>query len=253
MQALADVLQARMQYMHESARDSAAAIAINALKSIRAKTKVAKKSSIKVPVEADTTLIPSYTSHGSTKTFCLRYRDSKTRFAGDETLINRSGRLPAASLHCFRFTDEYNGDGRRYIVVAATKPEAARIAREVVSRRALRYAGLAKRAIGFLMYKTNTKKVNDGLLDAAIETLADSLTRKKETVSKTEDGGTYSLTLIDGLDYALDAVKGGQAMVDLQLKKAINKITSVINRRLDKDFLSDKKLPTPFPEVRRKR
>lgn len=51
LKQFADLLQQRMKYMHETARDSIAACAINALKSIRAVTKVAKPSKVKVDLK----------------------------------------------------------------------------------------------------------------------------------------------------------------------------------------------------------
>lgn len=37
---------------------------------------------------------------------------------------------------------------------------------------------------------------------------------------------------MDNLNYALDALKGGRGTVDTQMKKAMNKIVSVINRKI---------------------
>ena len=57
------------------------------------------------------------------------------------------------------------------------------------------------------------------------------------------------------LKYAIDAIKGGKAQVDIQLKKAMNKIVSVMNMKMkDTDkFFGPTKLPTPFPEIVSKR
>jgi hypothetical protein len=120
-----------------------------------------------------------------------------------------------------------------------------------MSSRAMRYAGLAKRAVGVLMFKTNTKRVNDGLLNPVVENKAQETTAKRESVAKSAKGGLYTLELTDALKYALHAIKGGQAQVRIQLQKAMNKITSIINQRLknSRGFFSKKKLPTPFPEV----
>jgi len=63
------------------------------------------------------------------------------------------------------------------------------------------------------------------------------------------------LVLDDNLRYAQDAVKGGKAAVDTQMKKAMNKIVSVINQKLKRNggILGPSKLETPFPEVRQRR
>jgi len=83
------------------------------------------------------------------------------------------------------------------------------------------------------------------------------LTATKEIVAKSNDGngGKYSLVLYDNLRYAADAIKGGRQAVNVQMKKAMNKIVSIINRKIPDGgtFFGTKKLATPFPEVVRKR
>jgi len=54
------------------------------------------------------------------------------------------------------------------------------------------------------------------------------------------------------LDYATLAVEGGDAIVDMALKKAANKAASVINMKCKK-ILNFEQLDTPFPEVSKKR
>ena len=63
------------------------------------------------------------------------------------------------------------------------------------------------------------------------------------------------MVLDDNLRYALAAIKGGQVAVDTQLKKAMNKIVSVINQKIKKNggLFGDGKLDTPFPEVRQRK
>lgn len=130
-------------------------------------------------------------------------------------------------------------------------------ARRIVSSRVIRFAGLAKRAISMLMQKTNTKNVNDNV-PQRVTRKAKEVTEKKEIIAKASDGkgGKYSLVLVDELNYALDAIKGGRATVDIQMKKAMNKIVSIINQKLKKSgdgFFGPKQLETPFPEVRKRK
>lgn len=82
LKQFADLLQQRMKYMHETARDSIAACAINALKSIRAATKVAKPSKVKVDLKKDVALYCACTTKGGKKFPCLRYKGSNARYAG---------------------------------------------------------------------------------------------------------------------------------------------------------------------------
>lgn len=251
-----DILALRMKYMNESSRGSVAACAIDVLRSIRTITKVAKPSGIKVEVREDTSLRASVSTKGKLKTFTIRYAGSPLKYAGEEAIVNRMPKgLKNDAYHLFRFTDTFNKEPKSYIIVAPTISDAKKIAKQIVVRRAMRYSGLAKRAIGILMFKTNTKKVNDGRLNPGVENVAMMNTRKKEQVKKSENGnGIYSLTLYDDLEYALEAIRGGQSAVDIAMKKAMNKIVSIINRKIDKKgFLENEKIEVPFPELRQRK
>ena len=134
--------------------------------------------------------------------------------------------------------------------------EAKAKAKKIAQMKGMRYATLAKRALGILMFKTNTQRVNDGVLNPVVENKANQMTRKRENLNNNGDkGGTYTLTLMDELRYALLAVKGGRNTVNNQMKKVANKIASIINRKIPdgKTFFDPKKLPTPFPEVKQRR
>lgn len=155
----------------------------------------------------------------------------------------------------FKFTDNYSPVAKQYYVVAPSQSIAKQHARKIVQKRAMQYSGLAKRAIGVLMMKTSTMNVSDSV-GMHVNMKARQTTEHREVIAKAKDsdGGKYGLILEDNLRYALDAVKGGKAAVDVALKKAMNKITSQINMKLKgKDFFSRKKLPTPFPELTKRK
>lgn len=255
LQKFGEILQQRMQYLHQSARDAIAASAIQILRGIRTVTKVAKASKIKVKVKKDDSIFPSCTSQKKTKLFCIRYRGSKERYNGDERIVKSHARLNWQGQNCYRFVWDGGKVQRRYIIVASSESEAKDIAKKIVTRRAMAYAGLAKRALSRLMMRTVTKPVNDGLPNPRIENVAMRETTKQEQIKSNGETGTYSLILLDSLKYALKAVKGGKSTVDIQTRKALNKITSVINQKLKKsdDFFSPKRLETPFPEVKQRK
>lgn len=254
IKSLTDIIKKRSELLHETARDSIAACAIDALKSIRAVTLVAKKSSAKVSVKNDTSLICSITTKGEYKRLCIRYKTSKEKYSGNEKQIF-IGRGEIKRQHVYRFTDEYSKNKQSYLIVADNTSMAKQMAKRIVQKRILRYAGLAKKAIGQLMHKTATVKVND-IPDPIVDEVAKKQTSKLETVHKETNGGYYKLTLSDNLKYALDAIKGGKSGVDTALKKSMNKIIATINRKVfkksDDGFLSPKPIPTPFPELRRR-
>lgn len=202
-----------MVYMNETARDSIAAFAINVLKSIRTITKVAKPSKMKVEVKKEGGLYPSCTMKGGHKTLCLRVTGTKQRYAGPETMVGLE-KSPLKNQGVYRFVDEHNGKRREYLIVAPSMGAAKTKAKQIRTRRGMRYAGLAKRALGILMFKTNTKRVNDGALNPLVENVANDVTDKREWTQKSGENGIYTLELTDQLEYAKDAVRGGYGAVE---------------------------------------
>ena len=251
LKQFADLIQQRMQWMNESARDSVAACAINALRGIRTVTKVAKPNRIKVKVELEGRLIASYATRGNKSKFpVIRIAGTKVRYQGPERQHFIIDSKQAKAAHVYRFVDEYSKSKTAYLIAALSSKDAENFAKRLVKQKAMRYAGLARRAVSFLMMKTVSKPVNDNV-PINVSVLAEKVTKKTEIVRKDGDKGHYGLILTDNLLYALDAIKGGYATVETQLKKAMNKIVSVINQKIKKNgFLEDKQIPTPFPELR---
>ena len=247
----ADLIQQRMKWMNESARDSVAACAINALRGIRTVTKVMKPSRVKVKVELESKLIASYSTRGNKSKFLvMRIAGTKVRYQGPERQHFAIDINKIKDSHVYRFVDEYSKSNTTYLIAAMSSKEAERYAKKLVMRKAARYAGLAKRAVSYMMMKTVSKRVNDNV-PINVSALAEKVTKKTEVVRKNGDKGHYGLILTDNLLYALNAIKGGYATVDTQLKKAMNKIVSVINMKIKKKgFLEDQQLPTPFPELK---
>lgn len=183
IKTLQEVLTKRMVYMNETARDSIAAFAINVLKSLRAITKVAKPSKMKVEVKRDGGLYPSCTMEGGHKRLCIRVKGTKARYRGPEGIVGLE-KAPLSNQGVYRFTDEHNGKIRTYLIVAPSAGAAKTKAKQMRARRGMRYAGLAKRALSILMMKTNTKKVNDGALNPRVENVAMDVTTKREWTQK---------------------------------------------------------------------
>lgn len=252
------IIQSRMKYLDETARDSIAACAVTFLKSLRTVTRVAKVSSIKVSVKNDASLYPSFSTRGGHKILCVRHTGSKARYDGDERIVSAGKPEKMQSWGVFRWTDNGDGKLRNYIIVAPSQSAAKAKAKSIVRSRQIRYAGLAKRALGTLMHKVSTKQNPKDPVPQRVNVKASQETKVRETIAKANDnsgGGKYSLSLLDNLKYAGDAIKGGQQAVSIQLKKAMNKIVSIINHKMPdgRDFFGRKKLKTPFPEVTRRR
>lgn len=254
-----EILQKRMQYMNETARGSIAACALQVLRSIRTVTKVAKLTGIKPTLNTENGLYPSWTTKAGKRNVCLRIKGSNQRYTGNEKLI--LAQTPTKGMEklwkVYSFIDEFSKKKKKYMLAAPNQTLAKQKAKSVIAKYAMRFAGLAKRALSMLMMKTYTGKKENDNVPAYVSAKANMMTKTYETVSKNQqaEGGTYTLTLTDALNYALDAIRGGKVQVDTQMKKAMNKIVSVINHKIPdgKTFFSPQKIETPFPELVRNR
>lgn len=257
---LADIVQERMRLLNETAKDSIAACMLNVLRSLRTIVLVAKPKGIKVNVARDNSLQLSYTTRGNKRVVCLRVKGSNVRYtlAANERFALAQRPTPHADKiwQVYRFTDDYSKNNRNnYIVAAPNSALAKQFAKDVIARRIMRYAGLAKKAISTLMQKTFNSSPAESV-SPRVAKKAYEITRVNETIQENkQSGGTYTLTLYDDLLYATNAFRGGSATVDTQLKKAMNKIVATINRRIPdgKTFFGPQKIPTPFPELKQRR
>lgn len=135
LQEFGRIISERMKWMRETARGSIAACAIQVLKSIRTVTKVAKLSSIKVEVKADTSLFPSYTTQGGSKLLCIRYKGSRQRYAGAEKLVLADKPVNIGNWSVFRFTDSLDPKLTSYMIIAPSMSGAKAKAKSIVRSR----------------------------------------------------------------------------------------------------------------------
>lgn len=248
LQKFAELLAARSKYLNESAKDSVAACAIDALRSIRAATSRATNASVVkgVEVKQDGALYPSMKTVGGAKRICIRTKGG-AEYRGRERVANASDRALLSTCNVYRFSDAHGKKVVEYLIIAQNAVMALKRAREIRRRRAMRYSGLARTALTLLMKKTATVR-DVQQADATVAKKADETTRKLSQNS----GKAFSVRLEDNLGYAVGAVKGGNAGINIALKKAMNKITATINQKC-KNLLLFKPLEAPFPEVRQRR
>lgn len=246
--ALQNLIAQRMKYTNETAKQALAACAIQILISLRSVTAVAKAE--KPKVEAVDSLYPSFYKNGKHSVPCLRFKGSNARYETKGVRIlwpPKGTQLKFCQVFSFVHTRE---KPRECLVVAFSAKTAKAMAQEYIRKRIEHYKGLAKLALGKLMNKAaitsrpindvtteDAKKVANEVSDAYAEGLGDG---KK---------GRYSLTCEDNLDYAMDALKGGQAAFNLACAKAANKIASVIKQKVADKILAPN-IETPFPDVR---
>lgn len=255
LDALGKTIEARMKYLGETVSASCHAILGQTLRSVRAMTKVAKPGRVKVALERRGDLRFSWRTEGGRRKMCLRTAggvrladetQGKPRFIVDK-------RAKPANVQVYEFKDEYYGKSDVYLVASETKDRAREWAKKAVRRRILRYSGLARSTIGTLMVKSNTKDSFD-TENVRIHRVAYNATRTTETVVKTADGGVYTLTALDNLRYAKKAVKGGDAAIDLAVRKAVNKCVGMITHRFSgKDFFRPGDLPPVFADIKQRK
>ena len=246
IQEFQKLIEQRIQWCNETKEDAVAAIAITALRSIRASTRVADATK---PPDVEITTTPfvlSYERKGGRSLPCIRNNGGlKYDLGGNERLVVVDF---ANKTHVFKFKDEIIPEKKRtYYIAASSSERAAKFMQDKLLKRIKAYSGLARKALTVLMTKTCT--ISDNVpANPKITKVANDITQKTDM----KNGDEYSLQLSDNLDYAVQAVEGGEGIVDMSLKKAANKAASVINQKC-RGILNFEKLDTPFPEVSKKR
>ena len=141
-----------------------------------------------------------------------------------------------------------NGTKKQYLIVASSGADAKRTAKDIVKKNALKYRGLAKLAIGMLMYKACSKSAGGDSVNSRTRNTA----FKNSSASFHVNGNIATLTLLDELKYAMAALKNGQNDLNTAVQKAANKVASILNRRCA-NIREFKPLEQPFPEVASRR
>lgn len=245
------LLEDRIVYLKESARNGIAACAIDFLRSVRATTKQAKVSTVTsdVQVYLNTQLYPSFKTVGKKRVFCLRYNGSKQEYkgAGNVRITDKGAKV--STQHVYNYTLRTKKKIVPYLIVATSEAVALRWAKNFKKKLGMRFSGLAKMALTTLMMKSVTvgKDGTEGNIE--VNAKAKEYTKRTETNGTEQNAARYEIQLDDNLNYAVPAVEGGSSGIDLAMKKAMNKITSVINQKC-KNLLLFEKLPTPFPSIR---
>ena len=247
---LARLIVARSQWLGESARDSVRATAVTFLQSLRALTKTARKSGEKIELVASNLLVPSFRRWGGKVRPCLRAGKNGNTYtpAKGARVIYADGLVNFTSQKVYT-CDIVRGEGERrrrykYVVVATSKANATRAVRAANARRIASWRGLARAAVSALMRQAGGSSTTPGKIGAKAAANA--------RVTERGAGNTFGVTILDSLDYAECAVKGGVSGISLALERACNKSASNLNRRCA-DLLGWQPLATPFPEVKQRK
>ena len=108
------------------------------------------------------------------------------------------------------------------------------------------HGALAKNALGVAMSKAG--QAGNGLEGSGTSKTIAS-TAAKVDVNETEN--SYSMSMEDELQYATDAMNGGESAVQLALMKAANKMAGRLQKVAETTL--DDEIGIPFPEVRQRR
>ena len=247
---LSGLIVARSRWLGESARDSVRATAVTFLQSLRALTKTARKTGENVEVVASNLLVPSFRRWGGRVRPCLRAgRNGNTYTPAKGTRVIYADGLVNFTAQKVYTCDIVRGDGTRrrsykYVIVASNKANATRAVRNANAKRIASWRGLARAAVSALMRKAGGSSTTSGKIGAKANANA--------RVTERGAGNTFSVSILDNLDYAECAVKGGASGITLALERACNKSASILNRRCA-DIIGWQPFATPFPEVRKRK
>lgn len=224
---LSDLIRQRQKYLGESAQDAVIATGIDALLSIRALTKVAKK----------------------------RIPKSDVRF-GREDPQYITGTRGKATGHLFRrvVVGRWKNGAKRNLVrwqhvdgIAKDRRASAKELSAAWNRfGTINNRGLAKNALGVAMNRLSTRNKVDPLNSRTAR-----IAQANVGVRSYGTGNQFVLEIHDKLGYAQQALRGGSAAVDLALKRAANKIAGRLCKVAEKKF--GEKIISPFPEVKKRR
>lgn len=230
---LADLIKERQRILGESAEDAVIATGIDALISLRALTRIAKamipKSDVRFGREKPKWIMATRGRNAGKplrRVVVGRWRNGVKK--------NATHWQPASS---YSFTKR----GKPKVKHATAEERTAAWNRwgRITNR------GLAKRVLGLAMKQLSTRNVDLGAANARLARIAQANVR----VYKTGSADRFALDIRDSLGYALAALKGGSASVDLALQRAANKIAGRLCKASEKKF--GVKVETPFPEVRK--
>lgn len=238
------VLNERVKWLGRASENSVAACALDVLRSIRVETRIAKLSSTKIVIQVESDMTPSWSSKGKSKAPCIRKGGVRYNKQPNERILWCQYPVYGSKLKVYRWDWNRGEKTTTYYIVAGSSGEAKKKVKEKLAKRINMYKGLAKHAISKLMMKTFSTSVTDAVNNATSQ-VAD----KNTVVVKQSLDNQFGIHIEDNLNYAVDALKNGEASIDTAVMKAANKVTSVINKKCEK-ILGFEKLPIPFPEVR---
>ena len=226
--------------MNETTKQSCVALAQNILRSIRAQTKVANEKNIEIQIQDVTNMAtPSFKSDGkgAKPRRCLREGLKGPEFKPDYKVywLVANG-APLKSAHTFRITDVSAPEKKeKYFVVAMSATQAADYAEERRKRKIRQYKGLARLALTAAMKSLYSQSFGGSELANATALAVQTANSAAET-SVTDQQNEANVHVHDKLDYAVLALKNGQASLDEAVNTAGNKMAGYLMHQAKKNW-----------------
>lgn len=243
MDELRRLIDLRVRRLGEAAKDAVAATFIEALKSIRARTRVA--SMARKPKQDVEELTQYRVSRLATGQLCIKPRGGHGEVRPEKRIYFRTNGQRDKDLKVFRVVPVHERRGP-YVIATDSRASAVRFDRTLAKRAIAQRAGLARTALGVAMAKISTRNEASPLRKVIEQS-------NIVTVTSSGQGADALFAVTDNLGYAVPALKGGRADVSLSLAKAANKISHVLVKHLNAHGDMALDLKTPFPEVARKK
>lgn len=256
LEELSRLVALRAQRLGELTKDAVVAAAIDVLVSLRADTRDARGGDGNYIPKSVTPRPDLYVSFrdGPAHIPCLRVGSRRgPRFTGGGSFYLADKGAKASDLKVFRIVSRHE-NVNPYFVAARSVSDALKIERRRAKWRIKKKGGLAKTALGVAMAKLSTRNVADTSPKLA-RILASRLSHATVSYGSGTAGapGTFCLEYRDDLHYAIPALKSGAGGVDIAVRKAANKIAGMITHAAHKAGDIEHDIPTPFPEVKRRK
>lgn len=263
LEQLARAVEARRDYIGETAEKSVTATCINILRSLRADTAtVGRRPTVfggryLVEIEEVGGMVggwarpPKCGTRGRRVVRPAGGGKSIDTFNGMR-IINRAGNYARChSARVFKLSI-YNkdADGRPFypakadcvMVMAASEDDVRKFAQSKIERRIGQYRGVSKRALGAAMRSFAT----GGDVGGDLQRLADAVVDVRKEIEGW-DSGHVRVTVADNLPHARQALRSGSESVALM--RAANGTVGYINRCAERAGKFWMPLETPFPDV----
>jgi hypothetical protein len=238
-EVLSDLILRRQRLFGETAQQAVIGTAIGVMTSLRAQTIVADETKI--------SFIRSASARVSWTTVNKR-RSLKVEGWGElKKSINLAGRY-RSGMKASAYVAKILKDGKVESIYLIAEHD-SQVA-DYLKKRIKRYKGMARSAWGHLMRMTSQRTpASDPDTSAAVNVL-----RKNLSVVSGGNQYDFAIQVIDDLQYAGAALKGGPASVSHAMQAASNKIAGRI-REFCKEHptFSGQSIQTPFPEIKQRK